>query len=306
MSGNEIQHQFGSRTQTVKNTTTDIGDPSEIMRYLQNIQDLPTLSSVAMRVNGLLQDMDTTARDLADVIEKDQSILSKLLRLANSSFFGFSSRVSNVAHAVMILGFNTVLNAVLSMAVIDALGTKSKLNGLSMKHFWRHSISVAVVSRHLSQIAGGPRQETAFTAGILHDIGKVVMARYFADRFSDLWQEMNSSSKSYPEAEKLFFPIGHDAIGAFLARKWNLPEELCAVVAQHHQPEIMPLTNPLALIVNAADAIVNIHLEEQPVPEQWPICSSARLLLAEKIRTMEDWLPGLTDEIEAACQSILE
>lgn len=285
---------------------SDLENSAEIMCYLQKIQDLPTLSSVAMHVNSLLLDMDTTARDLSNVIEKDQSISSKLLRLANSSFFGFSSRVSNIAHAVMILGFNTVLNAVLSMAVIDALGTKSKLNGFDMTQFWQHSIAVAVVSRHLSLACGDAYQESAFTAGVLHDIGKVVMARYFTDRFIELWRDLNEQQLSFKMAEKVAFPMGHDAIGAFLTRKWNLPEELSIVVAQHHQPEILPMANSMALIVNAADAIVNIHIEKKQPEAQWPISNAARLMLAEKIRTVDQWLPELTEEIEVACQSILE
>lgn len=305
MAGNDNQCKL-TESAAEKDLCNCMDNAAQMMAYLQNIEDLPTISSAAMRVNALLQDMDTTARELAGVIEKDQSMSCKLLRLANSSFFGFSSRVSNIAHAVMILGFNTVLNAVLSMAVIDALGSKSKLSGLDMTLFWRHSIGVAVVSRYLSRIAGGPRQETAFTAGILHDIGKVVMARFFTDDFVSLWQEIDGAPVSFKSAEKKYFAMGHDAIGAFLARKWNLPEALAAVVAQHHQPEILPNANALSLVVNAADAIVHIHIDGRQPAEQWPICNSAKLLLAEKLRTIDQWLPGVQEEIEVACQSILD
>lgn len=279
---------------------------ADMMRCLESIEELPTLSSVAMRVNAMLQNMDATARDIAEVIERDQSMVCKLLKLANSSFFGFSSRVSNIAHAVMILGFNTVYNAVLSMAVIDALGVRNKFNGLDMSAFWRHSISVAVVSRHLSGEIKGQQRENAFTAGILHDVGKVVMARFFTDRFLPLWQKVANRETSYVGAERQYFPMGHDAIGAFLTRCWNIPEELTVVVAQHHHPEILPRPNILALIVNAADSIVNLHLENNQPEDQWPVCPAARQLLGEKIHAVDEWLPDVTEDIKAAWQSILE
>lgn len=279
---------------------------ADIMRCLESIQELPTLSSVAMRVNVMLHDIETTARDVADVIEKDQAMVCKLLKLANSSFFGFSSRVSNIAHAVMILGFNTVYNAILSMAVIDALGMKTRFNGLDMSVFWRHSIGVAVVSRHLSEGVKGLQRENCFTAGILHDIGKVVMARYFADRFIPLWQKVAAREMNFVNAERRHFPMGHYAIGAFLARCWHLPDDLTLVVAQHHHPEILPRPNAMALIVNAADAIVNIHLEGNAPEDQWPISPAGRKLLGEKLQTVDQWLPGVSEDIHAALESILD
>jgi putative nucleotidyltransferase with HDIG domain len=284
----------------------EIATAADMMRYMETIQELPTLSAVAMRVNGMLQEMNTTARELSEVIEKDQSMVSKLLRLANSSFFGFSSRVSNVAHAVMILGFNSVLNAVLSMSVIDSLAfPKNKQNGMDLTAFWRHAISVAVVSRHLRQASGGHRHENAFTAGIIHDIGKVVMARYFSDRFGRVCQTMGTEKSTFQEAEKSHFPMGHGAVGAFLVRCWNLPDDLSAVVAQHHQPEIMSRANDLVLVVHAADAIVNRYLENREPSDGWPMCNAAGTLLAEQINTVDQWLPGTREEIQAAVQAIL-
>ncbi|MDA8141785.1 MAG: HDOD domain-containing protein [Desulfobacteraceae bacterium] len=280
--------------------------PAAMMRYLETIQELPTLSSVAIKVNSMLQDADVTARDLSDVIEKDQAMVAKLLKLVNSSFFGFSSKVSNIAHSIMILGFNTVYNAILSMAVIDALGAKNRINGLDMAGFWRHAISVAVVSKYLSQGLEGQLQEKAFTAGILHDIGKVVMARYFTERFSTLWEVITLQEISFVKAERQHFPMGHDAMGAFLSRCWNLPEELSTAVAQHHHPEILPRPCVLALVVNAADALVNIHLENRKMPDQWAISNAAKSLLGEKIRTVDQWFPTIVDEINAAQHSILD
>jgi putative nucleotidyltransferase with HDIG domain len=281
---------------------------AEMMRYLETVQELPTLSTIAIRANAMLLSVDTTARDLAQVIEKDQSLVSKLLKLANSSFFGFGSRVSNVAHAVMILGFNAVLNAILSMAVIDAFKVqKYKRIGLDMISFWRHSIAVAVTARHLSRAVSGQRNENAFTAGILHDIGKIVMAIFFTDRFIELQQSIGAGKGVFLEAEQRYFPLGHAPIGAFLAHRWNLPGDLTAVIAQHHHPAgTLSSLNNLVELVHTADALVNIHLEQNGPPQAWPICSTAWKLAGDKIRTAGQWIPEIKEETEEACRSILE
>ena len=207
------------------------------MSYLESIEELPMLSAVAVHINSMLQDMDTSADELANVIEKDPAIVAKLLKLTNSSFFGFSSKVSNTAHAIVILGFNTVLNAVLSMAVIDALGAgHDKRSGLDMSEFWNHAVAVAVVSRYLSRSLGGHRHENAFTAGIIHDIGKIVMAQYFKERFLALMDCVRAEGITFRTAEKRLFAMGHDAMGAFLSRRWHLPDDLSAAIAQHPSP----------------------------------------------------------------------
>lgn len=300
--------QTGSSKPTSKPDLSDGNvTPGHVMRYLESVEELPMLSTVAIRINAMLQDMETTAEALAAVIEKDQAIVTKLLKLTNSSFFGFNSKVSNTAHAVMILGFNTVLNAVLSMAVIDALGKgRHKRSGLNMNDFWNHAVRVAVVSRHLSKSLRGHRHENAFTAGIIHDIGKVVMAQFFTDRFLDLMTIVTNEDIAFRTAEKRLFPMGHDAMGAFLARRWHLPDDLSAAIAQHHHPEMMPQANPLALVVNAADAIVSVHIEGRGPADQWTVCRSARNMLGDIIETVDDWLPQVEEEIENACRLMLQ
>ena len=280
--------------------------PGDIMRYLETVEELPTLSAVAVRINTMLQDMDTTADELAAVVEKDPAIVTKLLKLTNSSFFGFSAKVFNTAHAMMILGYNTVLNAVVSMAVIDAMASPGKQSGLNMKAFWRHAVSVGIVSRYLSRTLEGHRHENAFTAGIVHDIGKIVMARFFTGRFMELTSCVNEERISFRTAEKRLFPIGHDAIGAFLARRWNLPNDLSAAIAQHHRPDMMPDVNHLALVVHTADIIVNIYVEGRSPVEQWPLCQPAKELFGETVQTLDEWLPAISEEIGTACQLMLE
>src|SRR5512145_3172526 len=125
-------------------------DNNEIKYRLDKIENLPTLPAIAMEVNRLLQDYNTSINILSSVIENDQAIAAKILKLVNSAFFGLRSKVGNIPHAVTILGFNTVRNAVISIAVIKGLSDISDMAGFRMSDFWRHSVSVAVASKHIS------------------------------------------------------------------------------------------------------------------------------------------------------------
>jgi putative nucleotidyltransferase with HDIG domain len=280
-------------------------DADTMMSYLLSVKELPTLSPLAMRVVSMLLNADTTARDLACIIEKDPAMVSKLLKLVNSSFYGFSAQISSVIHAIMILGFNTVLNAVLSMAVIDAFKVKSfKRRGLDLTDLWHHAIGVGVVARHLGRSMGG-ENDNVFTAGILHDIGKIVMAIFFADRYIEMRHSQIARNNDFLQAEGNYFPIGHASLGAFLADLWKLPDELTNVIAHHHRDDVADKAGMVTL-VQSADAIVNIHLERNGGEEKWPICSAARDIMEDNIRAPNRWLSEFDREIHLACEAMLE
>lgn len=276
----------------------------ELYKQLDKTRELPTLPAVAVQVNQMLQDIETPAQKLAKVIELDQAIAPKLLRLVNSAFFGFSSKVSTISHAVMLLGFNTVRNALLSISVIDILGARNKLPGFDMRQFWRHAVGVAVSASYLDKQTGGCHRESAFTTGLVHDIGKIVMAQFFADQMARVLQDEGERQINFWEAEKRYFAMGHAAMGAYLARRWNLPDALTQAVKRHHS--VNHADDGLALIVHTADALVHTHLIQCPPGRQWPICMAAWELLGQQIQTVAEWMPALGSDIDSACKLFLE
>lgn len=277
----------------------------ELMRRIDTIQELPTLSTVVVQVLSMLQDINISAEELAAVVEKDQAIVPKLLKLVNSSFFGFTTKVSSVQHAVMLLGYNTVRNAVLSVEVINAMDMKRRVEGFDITRFWRHAIAVAVISRYLDQATGKQYREDVFAAGLIHDIGKLVMAHYFTERFEATWNTMCQQRISFWEAEPKHFPINHAAIGAQLAERWNLPSALKDVVARHHDTQIEGENEHLVLIVHTADALANQYIEEDSPVEAWHIEDAARELLKIQIESAADWMPDLKEEIGSACEVLI-
>jgi putative nucleotidyltransferase with HDIG domain len=276
----------------------------EFIQRLDAIHELPTLSAVTMKLSQLLLDINTSAQDVAEVIQYDQSIVIKMLKLVNSAFFGFSNKVSSVQHALMLLGFNTVRNAVISIDVINALKIKCKIKGFDVSTFWRHSIGVAVIGRYLDRETGNHHREDVFTAGIIHDIGKVVMAHYFADRFQAVWETMYREQLSFWDAEQRYFPINHADVGAQLAKRWHLPEPMCNVIGRHHTASKSSSDN-LVNIVHAADALYHTYLEEPSPTENWPINSGARQLFRPLIKSADQWVPALLQEIKVAHQQLM-
>ena len=278
----------------------------EFLNRLEKIHELPTLSIVALQLGRMLQDINTSAKDVTAIIERDPSIVVKMLKLVNSAFFGFSKKVSSVQHALMLLGFNTVRNIILSIEVIDALKLRQKIIGFDIAAFWRHAIGVAVIGRHLDQMTGGRHQEEVFTAGIIHDIGKILMASHFSDQFQATWDTMHREGITFFEAERLHFPLDHASTGQKLADRWHLPSAMQNAIGQHHTQSRSDTTDGLVLIIHTADALHHKLLEENSTANDWPICLGARHLLRDQIKSADQWIGGLVPGIDEACQILMK
>jgi len=287
----------------VKNKTVTV---EKFLQQLDAIHELPTLSTVALQVSRMLQDINISAQDVAKIIQNDQSIVTKMLKLVNSAFFGFSTKVSSVQHALMLLGFNTVRNAVISIDVINVLNIKGRIKGFDISTFWRHAVGVAVISRYLDEATGHHYREDVFTAGIIHDIGKVVMAHYFSGQFQAVWETMHCEQLNFWEAEHRHFPLNHAEIGAELANRWHLPEPMRNVIGRHHTSANNESVDNLVYIVHTADALFHVFLEDDSPTEDWPISTGARQLLKPQIRSADKWITGLRKEIKEACQMLME
>ncbi|MBE9571600.1 MAG: HDOD domain-containing protein, partial [Proteobacteria bacterium] len=153
-------------------------DAQTFFKKLDSIPDIPTLPSIVITVNKMLQDYDTSIKNLSKAIEKDQSMVTKILRLVNSTFYGFRSRIKNIPHAIIVLGFNTIRNAVVSVSVIKTFSEKDICEGVEIEEFWKHSVAVAVTSRYLAEQTRLDSPEDCFVSGLLHDIGKLVLYQY--------------------------------------------------------------------------------------------------------------------------------
>ncbi|MBW1676802.1 MAG: HDOD domain-containing protein [Deltaproteobacteria bacterium] len=282
-------------------------DSRTFLKKLDRIPDIPTLPTVVFKVNKMLQDYDTSIKDLSKAIEKDQAIVSKILRLVNSAFYGFRSRINTIAHAVTILGFNTVRNAVVSVSIIDAFSSKDSAKGFDITDFWKHSLAVAVTSRYLADRTRLVTPDEAFVAGILHDVGKVVLAQYFKELFGQVWVATREQGLSFYEAEKKLLPVNHAQIGGHLAKKWQLPASLFEAISYHHAVMKSATHLNLLMVVHVADIIVNNYKSDsESEPDFSGIYPEAAKVMAPQLKSVSDWFPDVVTEIESACEFFLE
>lgn len=282
-------------------------DSRTFLRKLDSISDIPTLPTVVLKVNKMLQDYDTSIKDLSKTIEKDQAIVSKILRLVNSAFYGFRSRINTIHHAVTILGFNTVRNAVVSVSIIDAFSGKASAREFDITAFWKHSVAVAVTSRYLADRTRLVTPDEAFVAGILHDVGKVVLAQYFKELFGQVWVATREQGLSFYEAEKKLLPVNHTQIGGHLAKKWQLPASLFEAISYHHAVRKSATHFNLLMVVHVADIIVNNYKSDsESEPDFSGIYPEAAKTMAVELKSVPDWFPDVVTEIESACAFFLE
>jgi len=279
-------------------------DSKAILKKLDRIDELPTLPSIAMEVNKMLRDYDISISKLAQTIEKDQAMVPRILKLVNSAFFGFRSKISSVSHAVVLLGFNTVRNAVVSISIIDAFsGNKDALEGFDITEFWNHSMAVAVISRHLAEKTRLQSPDDSFTGGLLHDIGKIVIFQHFQDLFRKVWISAMENDLSFYDAEKKEIPITHAEIGSYLAKKWQLPESLVDVIRYHHALSKNAHDFNLLMIVHAADIIANSFMPDPEGELDFSLIHpDAAKAMKPQLETVPDWLPELSTQIESASQ----
>ncbi|MBW2107513.1 MAG: HDOD domain-containing protein [Deltaproteobacteria bacterium] len=281
-------------------------DKEAFLRKLDRIPDLPTLPVVAFKVNKMLMDDDVNVRKLSETIEKDQAMVSKLLRLVNSAFYGFQSKIDNISHAITILGFSTVRNAVVSISVVDAFSGREAFEEFSLSDFWKHSVAVAVTGRQLAQRSRLAVPDEVFVAGILHDVGKLVLAQHYQELFRDVWIAVQDEGLSFHEAEKALLPVDHAHIGGVLAAKWHLPEKLVEAIAYHHAVGTAENNGNAVMTVSAADFLVHRFWSEKKAGDRPEPDQPAAEALAAEIESADQWFPGVAAEIEQACSFFVE
>ncbi len=225
-----------------------------LIRLLETISELPTLPTVYMRLNQLMQSPEASATEIARIIESDQALSSKVLRLVNSSFFGFSRRVTQISHAVVLLGFNTLRNTVLSISVFESF--KSNDNEVfDRREFWRHCIATGLIAQTLARSLKIEQVEEAFSGGVLHDLGKLVLDQFLPEPFAQIIDLAREQRCPILEAERSILGTDHTEIGEYLMERWNLPHVLIEMVALHHTPSVMRSNPTLVSVVHIADIL---------------------------------------------------
>ncbi|HEU4851476.1 MAG TPA: HDOD domain-containing protein [Telluria sp.] len=220
---------------------------------VRDIRELPALPSVVLELIETFDKPEVDIATLADKISRDQALAAKTLRLANSSFYGLSAKVKTVNQAIVVLGFDSVRALVSAGGIIDHF--QGGGGPVDATLFWRHAIATALCSRHLAR-ATRQNQDHAFIAGLLHDIGELVLATRFSAPYQQALDLAARSDCGLLKAEQEVLGIDHQRVGLVLAQAWRFPDMIGRAIAHHHAPQHEDLGR-LPAIVHVADAIVD-------------------------------------------------
>src|SRR5665213_1545202 len=217
---------------------------AELNKALTRYKDLPTLPDVVARVMQIVSNPLTTAEDLNQIISLDPALTFKVLRLANSSFYGFPKEITTITQAVTILGFNTIRNLSLSVSVHKMMFAERERGLFSYRDFWKHCVAVGVCSRILSRRIGYRNEDNAFTAGLLHDIGKSLLERVDHAAFLSAIEVSRAEKRALWQVERDLLGVDHAFVGGRLAEIWNLPHELRLAIERQNEPSKQGTADP--------------------------------------------------------------
>jgi len=245
--------------------------------------ELVSLPEVLIRLNALVDDPRSSMEDIARVIETDAGLAARLLRIVNSPFYGLPSRVDTIRHAVALVGTRELRDLALATVVVRIFeGIPPEL--MDMERFWEHSLLTGLVARALCRHRGDHGVESRFVAGLLHDVGKLLMCRRVPELARHALARATYEQLPLPEAEQEALGFDHAEVGGLLLAAWRLPEPLVVAARWHHAPELAPaLWRDEALIVHLANVLA--HRDEPPPTPPQPLLAEdawARIGVAEE------------------------
>ena len=228
-------------------------------RILSKLKDIKSFPQFVLETMRKLNDPGSSASDVAKSLSRDEGLVLRVLKLANSAAYGSSRNISNITEAITKLGYKSVSNIILAASVYSAMDKGLSGYALDRGELWRHSLMVAYTSRYLAKLTGKVATEDAYVGGLLHDIGKVILNDYVRFGYGIIVKMVEEENLPFTEAESRVLGFDHAMVGAILTEKWELPESYKYAVAYHHKPNDLPSDKsefqPLLDVVTLANSI---------------------------------------------------
>lgn len=223
-------------------------------KIVNSIKEFPTLPAIFGQLSDAMNDPDANINYVANIIEKDTASVSKLLKLANSSIFGFRNRVTTVPQAILYLGFEEVKNLLLTLKVIQIFRIKENhVKLITPSDFWTHSVSTGVIARIIASSVGIKSSEVLFLGGVMHNIGRLLFYITLPDEYSEVLRLQKNEKISISDAERKVIGISSSLAGEMLAQKWKLPLPIIDIIKYYNIGTISDKINFNVAIIHIAD-----------------------------------------------------
>jgi two-component system cell cycle response regulator len=268
-------------------------DQQEILQAVLQSEELPTLPVVASKLILLMSKEETTLSDIANLVSRDVALSSKILKVSNSAFYSFSQQIGSIQQAVSILGINAVRSLVLSFSFLT-VRKGSYQNSFDFKKFWEYSLASAVASKLITEKANDTDPEEVFVSGLLHNLGELIFARTFPEKYAKVLISDSDSMVDRLAIEESVIGSNHCRIGYDVAKQWGFPEALLAPILYHHSPELYNGKNKsihtTIKAVYLSDLLTNILFSEKPDQYHKQFRKQAKKLLGLSNQDIEDVL----------------
>jgi len=239
----------------------------ELEKAIMAAGDLPTIPIVATKVMQMIEMDNITVEDIANVVTTDPAVAARVLKIANSAFYGCQRQIQTISGAIVVLGFNTLRSLVVAASVKEVY----KPFGLTEKMLWDHSLGAGLASRIIATSTRKANPEEAFLAGLLHDIGKTIMNSLDRDKFQIVMQRCYNEGIFFEEAEESVFTFRHDDVGAMVVKKWNFPESLVTAILHHHRLDFPQETDQYMVHLSSVIALADLFCHRLGIGDREPL-----------------------------------
>jgi HD-like signal output (HDOD) protein len=239
---------------TEKKSTDHPTGQSLKKEILRNVKDLPPMPQTVLKAREIMANPKSDFKELANLFETDQAIATKILKLANSPYYGYSGKVTSIQRASLVLGHKTLGELITMGGTASLLGNQLVGYGLDAGALWKHSLAVAFGSRIIANKTDPALSNDAFTAGLIHDSGKLILDSYIQERWELFEEFMADGEHIFLDAEKKILELDHTEVASEVCKTWNIPKPLIVAIRYHHSPS-RSNDSKLAYIVHVADAV---------------------------------------------------
>jgi len=277
----------------------------EDLNIIAKVEAFPSLPGATTKLVSLIDDPNAAVAEIEEILRMDPGLTANVLKLSNSAYFGFPSKIGSVHKAIILLGAKRLMQLVMTSCVNSVMNKSIPGYDLPPGEMWRHSIAVSVAAEGLIEELNIPEADEIFTAALLHDVGKLVLGEFVKDDIAKI-EKIVSKDVSFEVAEQAVLGIDHAEIGAKILESWGLPEEIVSAVRWHHDPDAADTTSTLIDIVHVANVLClmigigvgreGLQYRPSPVVTKRLGIKSAHI---EKVASHTlDWVSDLTDVYE--------